>query len=261
MNYCLNPHCNKYADGPLGNGYCYTHDPTPEGDTKRKEANRKRIITLRRFNKDPEIRIKKSEAGKRNWQDPKYRAKMLKIMGNIGLFSPKSPEQRAKIGLAHKRLWQDPEHQKKMQEPLRRRWESSKYRRHHSKRASKDRKRNWQDPKYRMKHLGEIHPNWRGGVSFEPYCEKFNFQLKERVREKYGRRCVVCGKSAEENGRRLAVHHLDGNKMQGCEGQQWKLVPLCASCHSQLHNGKKFQARTEARLISNLQQLDWWRRL
>jgi hypothetical protein len=28
---------------------------------------------------------------------------------------------------------------------------------------------------------GEKHPNWKGGISFEPYCPKFNADLKRRV--------------------------------------------------------------------------------
>jgi len=28
------------------------------------------------------------------------------------------------------------------------------------------------------------------------------------------------------------VHHLDYNKMQGCETKDWNLLPLCTRCHA-----------------------------
>ena len=77
---------------------------------------------------------------------------------------------------------------------------------------------------------GKLNPAWRGGISFEPYCFRFNEQLKEYVRQKFNRKCVLCGIS--ENGEKLSVHHVDYNKLQGCQGHTWVLVPLCHSCHS-----------------------------
>ncbi len=77
---------------------------------------------------------------------------------------------------------------------------------------------------------GENHFNWLGGKSFEPYCPKFNNQLKEHIRNKYGRQCFLCG--CLENGRKLCIHHVDYDKTQGCDGKQYRLIPLCNSCHS-----------------------------
>ena len=86
---------------------------------------------------------------------------------------------------------------------------------------------------------GENNPNWNGGVSFEPYCPKFNFALKEKIRDTYNRKCYFCGKTEEENGRRLDIHHIDDDKQQGCAGKVWFLIPLCISCHTTLHNDKR----------------------
>lgn len=77
---------------------------------------------------------------------------------------------------------------------------------------------------------GERHYNWKGGVSYEPYCKKFNFQLKEKIRDAYDRRCPICGGTEED--RRLSIHHIDYDKMQGCNGRRWNLIPLCTSCHA-----------------------------
>lgn len=62
------------------------------------------------------------------------------------------------------------------------------------------------------------------------YCPKFNFSLKERIRDEFGRTCFLCPTTEEENGVKLSVHHVDYNKGQGC-GHEWNLVPLCRKCH------------------------------
>lgn len=73
---------------------------------------------------------------------------------------------------------------------------------------------------------------WIDGRSYEPYCELFNNKLKEEIRNRDNRVCVLCDKSEILNGQRLSVHHIDGDKMQGCSGKKWHLVTLCRSCNS-----------------------------
>ena len=87
---------------------------------------------------------------------------------------------------------------------------------------------------------------WNGFVSFEPYCHLFNEQKKEEIRNQDERKCVLCGKSEIENGRRLSVHHIDGDKMQGCVGQRWYLCSLCLSC-----NTKRDTIEKEFLIVSN----------
>lgn len=76
--------------------------------------------------------------------------------------------------------------------------------------------------------VGKNHPNWQGGKSFEPYCFRFNKDLKEHIRNKFDRHCILCG--TDEHSEKMHVHHIDYNKGQGC-GHSWNLVPLCRSCH------------------------------
>lgn len=85
---------------------------------------------------------------------------------------------------------------------------------------------------------GEKHPNWRGGVSFEPYCPKFNREFKERVRNFFGRACVECG--TPERGKKLHVHHVNFNKMSCCDGTEPLFVPLCVSCHSKTQKDRDY---------------------
>jgi hypothetical protein len=85
---------------------------------------------------------------------------------------------------------------------------------------------------------GEKSYAWRGGISFEPYCPEFNRNLKERVRDAYGRRCYLCLTTEEENKRRLSIHHNDYNKMQGCGKRPWNLLPLCHRCHARTNGNR-----------------------
>ena len=91
---------------------------------------------------------------------------------------------------------------------------------------------------------GISYDEWDGYANESPYCEKFNESCRERNRDKHGRVCFICGKEEVENGRKLSVHHCDMRKSQGCDGEKWKLVPLCNSCHGKAHN-QLWQARIE----------------
>lgn len=78
--------------------------------------------------------------------------------------------------------------------------------------------------------------NWRGGISFEPYCIKFNKEFKERVRNKFGRKCFSCDEP--ENGRKLSVHHIDYNKNSICNGKEWAFIPLCTKHHAETNSNR-----------------------
>lgn len=93
---------------------------------------------------------------------------------------------------------------------------------------------------FRESRGGVNNPNWRGGISFEPYCYKFNNALKEEIRDRFGRVCFLCPKTEEENGQKLSVHHCDYNKMQGCNGIRWLLVPLCVSCNFKVNYNREY---------------------
>lgn len=83
---------------------------------------------------------------------------------------------------------------------------------------------------------GELHPNWKNGASFEPYCEKFNDEFKEDIRDKFGRICFLCPKTEEENGKKLSVHHVNYNKNCGCDGDETcQFVPLCIGCNAKVN--------------------------
>lgn len=82
----------------------------------------------------------------------------------------------------------------------------------------------------------ENHPNWRGGSSEKDWRGDGWFALSEKVRERSGRICESCGKTEDEEGRRLSVNHIRpwhtfppeekdiANRIENLEA-------LCMSCH------------------------------
>jgi len=74
---------------------------------------------------------------------------------------------------------------------------------------------------------GERNGRWRGGraLSYGPGWK----QIKQQVRER-DRACRGCGKTPEENGRALDVHHLDPYRFSGNNDLD-NLRALCRSCH------------------------------
>ena len=101
---------------------------------------------------------------------------------------------------------------------------------------------------------GEKSSGWKGGISFEPYCQKFNNEFKEYIRDKFGRICFLCSKTEEENGRRLSVHHVNYNKGCGCDDDETcQFVPLCVGCNSKVNkNREMWEAKIKAMMKNKL---------
>lgn len=88
---------------------------------------------------------------------------------------------------------------------------------------------------------GLAYDDWESYAVDQPYCPLFNKECRESNREKYGKRCFLSGISELENitstGKqwKLSVHHVDMDKMQGCNGKRWKLIPLSIGWHIKVH--------------------------
>lgn len=85
-------------------------------------------------------------------------------------------------------------------------------------------------PEVRVKFIGPNHPNWQGGLSFEPYSPSFNNFLKEQIRERDNYQCQECDIFQKDLSRKLDVHHIDFDKKND---DPLNLISLCKSCHSQ----------------------------
>jgi hypothetical protein len=122
-------------------------------------------------------------------------------------------------------------------------------------------------------HMGKLNPNWHGGISFEPYCPKWNYNLRERIRAFFGYKCIVCGKSTKENKQELSCHHVEYNKQACCDGKLVHFAALCASCHGktgghdrnrwqyilhyiidEIYYGRSYYTKDEYLLIKNKQE-------
>jgi len=81
---------------------------------------------------------------------------------------------------------------------------------------------------WKINNYGCNHPNWKGGISKEPYCEIFSDKdFKEYIKHRDGYKCLnpCCSK----NYKYLAIHHIDYNK-RNCK--QDNLITICLSCNS-----------------------------
>lgn len=91
--------------------------------------------------------------------------------------------------------------------------------------------------KISISHMGKNAPNWKGGISFEPYCPKFNRAFKDAIRLKFNYVCYNCNNHETlvdkrcNKVRKLSIHHIDYNKNSICNGHDWAFIPLCAKCH------------------------------
>ena len=83
----------------------------------------------------------------------------------------------------------------------------------------------------------EKHPNWQGGISFEPYSIQFNKELKELIRRRDNYQCQICGMLEVENIRKLDVHHINYNK-KNCLPSN--LISLCRKCHIKTNTNREY---------------------
>ncbi len=97
----------------------------------------------------------------------------------------------------------------------------------------------WKNPIYRKKHtmIGANHPNWQGGISFEPYTKEFNKQLKIFVRMRDDYTCQLCGVPEVESFRELSCHHIDYVKTNSFPSN---LISLCTACNTKVNSNREF---------------------
>jgi len=99
----------------------------------------------------------------------------------------------------------------------------------------------------------ENHPNWKGGISFLPYCKKFNDILKKFIRKRDNYTCQRCGKRQKKHGRKLSVHHIHFDK-ENCYPD---LIALCLRCNIIVNGQRK---NSEKYFMKNLKKrglLNW----
>ena len=81
---------------------------------------------------------------------------------------------------------------------------------------------------YKNNMGGNNHPNWKGGISKEPYCQDWTKDLKEFVKQRDGYKCMNPYCTAK-NPYDLVIHHINYNK-KSCGPEN--LITLCRSCNA-----------------------------
>lgn len=170
--------------------------------------------------KGEETRRKISEGGKGKKRSEETRRKLSKA---VKLRAPPSEETRRKISESWKqRAPPSEETRRKIGDSQRGSHRTGETRRKQS-----------------LAQKGEKGSNWMGGISFFPYCPKFNNEFKERVRAFFNYKCAECDEP--QKGKALAVHHVNFNKSSCCDPNAPRLfVPLCASCHSKTNYNREY---------------------
>ena len=99
------------------------------------------------------------------------------------------------------------------------------------KKASNETKR-----KMSLSHAGSKHPNWKGGVSNEPYCDVWvDKEFKEDLKERDNHECQnpFCWGTST----RLCGHHIDYDK-KNCT--PLNIITLCISCNSRANKNREY---------------------
>jgi len=82
---------------------------------------------------------------------------------------------------------------------------------------------------------GSGNPSWKGGISKEPYCQDWDKDLKEFVKERDGYKCMNPDCWGKDN--MLHVHHINYNK-KSCGAEN--LITVCRSCNSRANTDRKW---------------------
>lgn len=220
-----------------------------------------RISTKKRF-EDPKERKKLSDATKKSHKDDPTRAvrqgkslsERLKDHDLRMIYSEAQkkrygdPKERKKTSDANKKSYKDDP-----QRTIRQTKSITGYYENHPEAIeirSKIMKKRYENPEEHKKTSAAMQEvsmdDWSGFLSFGKYCSKFNRLLKIEIREKYNDCDYISGihKSICNimNGRvyELDVHHIDYDKMQGCDDKKWCLVPLSRINHLKTNKNRPF---------------------
>lgn len=127
------------------------------------------------------------------------------------------------------------------------------------KQHSENMKRALDTPEFRAKcsqRVGPLSPNWRGGVSFEPYCYKFNADFRRNVRHFFNNKCVLCLYEEQETTdqkRLLNVHHVHYDKNSLCNDTSPRIfAALCDSHHGMTNGDREFWESILADIITSV---------
>jgi len=92
-----------------------------------------------------------------------------------------------------------------------------------------------------IRNSGENNPQWKGGISCEPYCDVWlDKDFKQSIKDRDGNICLNPDCWGNCNHLPLTIHHIDYNK-KNCEPQN--LITLCRSCNSRANKDREWHIR------------------
>lgn len=98
-----------------------------------------------------------------------------------------------------------------------------------------------------IKFSGAGHPNWKGGISYEPYCSIWgDKEYKKYIRDRDGNKCLnpACTKKDIV----LHIHHIDYNK-KNCSPSN--LITVCRSCNTSANKDRDWHTTWYSAIIKN----------
>lgn len=99
----------------------------------------------------------------------------------------------------------------------------------------------------RLNKSGSNNCNWRGGISFEPYCDAWSDkEYKNYIRARDDHRCCNPNCSSK-NPNDLTIHHIDYNK-KNCGPNN--LITLCRSCNSKANFNRDYHEEFYSDIIN-----------
>lgn len=108
---------------------------------------------------------------------------------------------------------------------------------------------------YDKSKFREGNPNWKNGISFEPYSLEFTEELKKQIRQRDNFICQKCFKSQEQELQELNCnldnHHINYDK-KNCNKDN--LITLCRSCNAKVNFNRNYWILYFTNLID---LLDW----
>lgn len=108
-------------------------------------------------------------------------------------------------------------------------------------------------PGYILGHStkGENNPMWLGGIGSAPYAFEFNEAFKTFIRERDNDTCQLCGKTKEQEGQNLCVHHIHYDKMNDCRNEL-DFITLCNGCNIKVNYNREHQTHFFNKKIEEL---------